>query len=78
MAAFLKTLAVAVYERVILSYRSTLIGIALASGVLVLDATVAALQALPEGWAKIAASVLVLAGGFLKKKAAETAPTPAP
>ena len=78
MSAFLKALAVSVYERVILSYKSTLIGIGLAAGVLVLDSTVEALQALPEGWAKIAASILVLVGGLLRKKAADAQPAPTP
>lgn len=67
--AFLKSLGVALYQRVIVSYKSTLIGIGLASAVLVVDQSVAALHALPKGWAQVLASLLALAGAYLKGKA---------
>lgn len=70
--AFLKSLGVALYTRVLVHYKQTLIGLGLASAVLVLDQTTAALQALPDGWAKILASVLALGGAYLRGKA----PTP--
>jgi hypothetical protein len=71
---FLKTLGIALYQRVLVNYKPTLIGLGLASAVLVVDETTAVLQGLPDGWAKIAASLLALGGAYLRSKA-PTAPS---
>lgn len=52
----------ALYERVILSYKSTLIGIGLA----VLTEVAAYLDALPANWAHVVAAVLVVVLGLFK------------
>lgn len=74
--AFLKALGVALYQRVLINYKPTLIGLGLASAVLVIDETTTALQTLPDGWAKILASVLALGGAYLKAKAPAVPPAP--
>lgn len=65
---FFSGLGRALYERVIVSYRSTLIGIALAASVLVVDYTTDYLKTLPGGWADALAAVLVIVGGLLRGK----------
>jgi uncharacterized membrane protein YjjP (DUF1212 family) len=77
MRAFLVGLWSAFVERVFGAWKSTLVGFGLAALVLVLDQTVLALAALPEGWAKVLATLIALAGASLRKKAA-TYPQPVP
>lgn len=72
MSVFFKGL----YERVVVHYGPTLIGIGIGIGILVADASVEALQALPQGWAKIAAAIIMAAGAYLKSK--KPAPVDAP
>jgi uncharacterized membrane protein YjjP (DUF1212 family) len=77
MRAFLVGLKAAFLERVFGAWKSTLVGFGLAALVLVLDQTVLALTALPEGWAKVLATLIALAGAALRKKATAY-PQPAP
>jgi hypothetical protein len=67
---FLKTLGAALYTRVFVSFKPTLIGLGLASAIVVVDTTTTYLQALPEGWAKAAAAVVALLGALLRSKQA--------
>jgi hypothetical protein len=66
--AFLRTLGSALFTRVIVSYRSTLVGLGLAAAIVVVEATTTYLQALPDGWAKAAAAVVALVGAALRSK----------
>lgn len=65
----LKSLGVALYERVILSYKSTLLGIALAGATEAVNVFTTYLGARPQPWAHLAASLLVLGFSALKSKA---------
>ena len=70
MSSFLSKLADDLYQRVIVSYRSTLIGIGLAVAVELVEFTTSYLNALPANWAHVIASVLVILGGLLRSKQA--------
>lgn len=64
------------WDRIVVNYKPTLIGLATGIGILVLDSTVEALQALPQGWAKVAAAVAIAAGAWLRSKPALPPATP--
>lgn len=66
-----KKIAVEVYERVIKSYKSTLVGLGLAVGVVVLEQLGAALGAVEAGWAGPVAALCLIVGSALKSKAAQ-------
>ena len=68
MGAFLKTLGAELYSRVILSYKSTLIGVAAAAGIVAINQFTALLQGLPSGFAQIAAGLAVTLGALAKSK----------
>ena len=78
MKTFLATLWTALYQRVFLSYKSTLVGLGLAVLIIVLEQGTTALQALPDGWAKAIAAVLALIGASLRGRAASLSVVPAP
>lgn len=59
----------AVFDRVVKSYRSTLIGLAFGVGVLALEGLTDYLNGLPQGWAKGAAALIVVIGASLRSKA---------
>ena len=69
--AFLKSLGAALYERVVIHYKPTLIGIGLAAGIVVVDQTTTLLTGLPAGWAKYAAVIVAAIGAFLRAKQAQ-------
>lgn len=73
--ALVKSILVAVYQRVILSYKSTLVGLALAAGVEVVNQ----LQAAPSNALHAVAFVLGAVLAFLKSPAlaANNPPPPA-
>lgn len=76
MSAFFKGL----WDRVILNYKPTLVGLGFGIGILVADATVDALKELPAGWAKVAATVVMAIGAWMRSsnKALPPATPPAP
>jgi hypothetical protein len=63
-----------VWNRVVGGYKSTLTGLGFAALVIILDAGTDYLNGLPQGWAKAAAAIIVLASASLKPKALP--PTP--
>lgn len=71
--SFLKSLGAALYERVFVHYKPTLIGIAAGAGIVAVDQFTTFFQSLPQGWAKAVAGIVVIAGSFLKQKLAEKA-----
>lgn len=73
----LKTIGSELYHRVILSYRSTLIGILCAAGIAVIDSTTTYLQSLPKGTGTVLATLAVVLGAAVKKKLAERVIMPA-
>lgn len=78
-----KSLAKQIVDRVFKSYRSTLVGLLCGVGVIAIDALVVQLDGQPSPVAKILASVAVLAGAALRKKALapqplEVVPPPPP
>jgi hypothetical protein len=75
MGDFLKSIGKAIWERVFLSYKSTLIGIGIAIGITVLEQASAAVANLTQGWAKVAGILIALALASLRSKAL---PPPAP
>lgn len=75
MQKFLK----AAWERVVLSYKSTLVGLGIGVGLILLDSLTDYLQALPQGWAKAAAVLVIAVSASLRSKALPPAqPTPSP
>jgi hypothetical protein len=70
----MKALIDNVWNRVVGGYKSTLTGLGFAVLVIVLEAGTDYLNGLPQGWAKAAAALLVIAGASLKPKALP--PTP--
>jgi uncharacterized protein YjeT (DUF2065 family) len=70
-------IAKSIFDRVIKSYKSTLVGLAFGIGILVLEGLTDYLNGLPQGWAKAAAAVIVVIGASLRSKALPP-PTPAP
>lgn len=68
---FLKKVASEVFERVVKSYKSTLVGFGLACAVVALGAAGEQLAGVSAAWAPPVALVVQLIGAALKKKAAE-------
>jgi len=67
----------AAFDRVVKSYRSTLVGLAFGVGIIALESLTDYLNGLPQGWAKGAAAVIVIIGASLRSKALPPAtPTP--
>ena len=73
-----KKIATEVYERVVKSYKSTLVGFGLAVGVVVVEQLGAYFAGLPTGWAPPLAAVFALVGAALRKKVAEYPQPPKP
>jgi hypothetical protein len=65
MSAILK----AAWERVILSYKSTLIGLGAGIGLILIDSLTSWLGTQPQAWAKVLAALVVVVGASLKSKA---------
>jgi len=57
------------FDRVVKSYRSTLVGLAFGVGIIALESLTDYLNGLPQGWAKGAAAVIVIIGASLRSKA---------
>lgn len=69
MKAFLSAVGSALYERVFRAYKSTLLGVALYAGVVVLEQATTLLATIPEGWAKVVGAVLAAALALWKPRA---------
>lgn len=65
MNAFFKS----VWERVILSYRSTLVGLACGIGIVLIDQFVVSVDGSSNPWLKAAAALAVVVGSALRSKA---------
>ena len=63
------------WERIVLSYKSTLVGLGAGIAIILLDGFTDYLNGLPQGWAKVLSGLVVLIGASLKSKALP--PTPA-
>ena len=63
-----------IWERVVLSYKSTLIGLGAGVGVILVDQFTTFLGTQPQAWAKVLAALLVVVGASLKSKALPTSP----
>ena len=63
-----------VWNRVMGGYKSTLVGVGLAVVVVVLESATEVLNGLPQGWAKVLATLCILAGASLKPKALPPSP----
>jgi len=57
------------YARIVLSYKSTLVGLGAGIAVIAIDAAVGQISVLPDGWAKVLAGVLVAIGALIRSKA---------
>ncbi len=66
--SFFKTLGAELYARVLLSYKSTLVGIAAAAGIVAINQFTTLLQGLPQGAASWAAALAVAVGALAKSK----------
>jgi hypothetical protein len=73
----IKALLKDIYERVVLAYKSTLIGAAIAVGIVVADAAMAYLTGYSAWWAAPLAGLVALFGAALKKQA-DKYPQPVP
>ncbi len=74
----MSTILDGVWHRVVTSYKSTLIGLGCGVGIILVDSFSTYLQALPQGWAKGVAALLMLAGAAFKDRALPPSPPPAP
>lgn len=63
------------WARVFVSYKSTIVGVVLGVGVILVDQLTTTFQAVGKPWATALAAVIALVGAFLKSKAA-TPPAP--
>jgi hypothetical protein len=70
MKAFLSSLWAGFVSRVFVSWKPTLIGLALAVAILVIEQLAVTFAGIPEGWAKYAALAAAAIGAWLKSKAA--------
>lgn len=68
--AFFRFVGVQLWERVIKSYKSTLIGIALAAAIVFVDSSTDYLKALPQGWAQALAGLSAIVGALLRARQA--------
>jgi hypothetical protein len=68
MKAFLSSLFAALYERVIVHSKPTLIGLGLSIAVEAVNYSAAYIGSQPQPWAHVLASVLLAAGALLKSK----------
>jgi hypothetical protein len=59
----------AIFDRVVLGYKSTLIGLGAGIAIILLDALNTYLGSQPQAWAKVLAALVVLVGASLKDKA---------
>lgn len=66
----------AVWQRVVLSYKSTLVGLGAGIAIILLDQLTTYLGTQPQAWAKVLAALVVVIGASLKSKALP--PTTAP
>lgn len=66
-----KSVAAQVWHRVFVSYKSTIVGLLCGAGVILFDVLVTSLDGNASPWAKVVATVAVLAGAALRKKALE-------
>jgi hypothetical protein len=66
------------WSRVVLSYKSTLVGLGFGLLILVIEAGTDYLNGLPAGWAKGLAALLVMVGASLRSKALPPSEPPAP
>ena len=73
----MKAFFLAIWERVFVHYKPTLIGLGIAALAFVVEYVGQSVAGLPAGWAKFIAAVAVPLGAFLKQKAA-TYPQPVP
>jgi hypothetical protein len=71
---FFRTLGKALYERVLIHYKPTFIGIGAGAAIVLIDEFTTMFQSLPQGWAQAAAGVVALIGALAKSKLAEKVP----
>lgn len=65
---FLKSVVVAVWDRVVVNYKPTLIGLALAIGILFADMLAQYLGAQPQVWAQPLAALVAMIGAALRSR----------
>ena len=70
----MKTVFAELWARIVLSYKSTLIGLAIGVGILALEQFSTYFASLTTGWAKVAAAVVAIALALLKSKQVTTPP----
>lgn len=70
MGKFFQGLSNELYERVWVSKRSTILGLAISAGIIVASYTLSVLQSIPKGWALAAAGIVSLILGLLKNEEA--------
>jgi hypothetical protein len=73
----MKTFFKAVWERVVLSYKSTLIGVGAGLGIILLDQFVVSVDGAENPWLKALAALAVVVGSALRSKALPPAMPPA-
>ena len=68
---FLKNLGKALFERVFVHYKPTLVGIACSAGIVAIDQFTTLLQGIPKPAVQAVAGIVVVVGALLKQKLAE-------
>ena len=63
-----------VWDRVVGSYKTTLIGVGLGVAIIFVDQFTTLLQGIDKPWATVAATLVALLGAFLKGKVSQPVP----